>query len=97
MADLIQFADEATLRRALHENGFDHFEEKIGLAHQLAGESLYPIGVNMKIELALADYAAKVGNPVVARMMRMRKADLIQILAPDYPDLIATLTALGIM
>jgi hypothetical protein len=54
MDNLIHFADEATLLRALQDNGFDHFAEKTDLARQLAGESLHPLGVNMKIELALA-------------------------------------------
>ena len=54
MADsLIHFADEATLAKALHDNGFGHFDRKIGLTGQLAGTSLDPVGLNMVIDLAL--------------------------------------------
>lgn len=91
MDDLIHFGDEATLLRALLKSGFDHFAEKTDIARQLSGQSLYPVGVNMTIELALADYDAKLGNPMVSRLMRMRKKDLIQCLAPDYPDLVQTI------
>jgi hypothetical protein len=98
MADsLIHFAGEATLVRALQDEGFDHFQRKTGLARQLAGTSLDPVGLNMVIELALADFEARVENPVVTRLMRMSKARLIQAVAPDYPDLVATLTQLGAM
>lgn len=75
--------------------GQHYFAEKSGIAQDLAGKELYPVGVNLAVYLAIEDFAQYMGNPMAGRLMAMQAPDIVCALLKDHPEAIAELKASG--
>ena len=92
MQQLLKMPKESILNDRLQEQGFDHFMEKTGIVQRIAGRDLYPGGVVMAVELALADYDENLKKGMPAAMarqmsviMQMRKSQLLDAILGDIP------------
>src|SRR5258708_2297138 len=79
------------LAKRLCDKDFNHFLEQTKIADQLGGSKLHPLGVCVTVETALYDYSEYVKNPMVAKIMKMRKNQLIATLLEDSPEALVIL------
>jgi len=91
----IKMPNKAILEERLSKAGFDHFLEKTKIK-ELAGRDLYPLGVAIAVETALYDYNENLKQPMMARMMQLRKPQLLEVLLEDDPAALQELADAGI-
>lgn len=96
-AVLITLPEAKVLTARLQQAGFDDFIEKTDIVKNLAGQQKEALGVNMAVELALYDYNKYLENPMMARIMQMRKPQLIETLLQDSPDAVKELKDQGLL
>ena len=93
---ILKMPDATTLQKRLNEAGFEHFVEKTNIVKNLADEELYALGVAGEVETALYDYNENLQQPMIARMMQMRKPQLLEVLLADYPAALQKLADKGV-
>ena len=91
---LVTLPDAQTLTQRLNAKGFEELVAHTNIIAQLAGQELLGIGVNLKVELCLVDYARYIQTPIVIQIMRARKQDLLNVILADYPASIEELKAI---
>lgn len=84
------------LKQRLNDAGFTHFIEKTSIVKDLAGQQKEVLGVATSVDLALYDYSENLKNPMMARMMEMRKPQLLQALLQDHPAALKELADRGL-
>ena len=68
------------LTERLVANGFQHLAETTKIVTLLSGKELLPSGVELGIELALAEYGKRMQQqPEIMGMMQIRKPDLFEM------------------
>lgn len=85
------------LAKPFNDKGFQHFIEKTKIDKDLANRELYPLGVIMAIETHLYDYNEYLKNPMMSRLMQMRKPEIIDILLQNHPEAIRNLVNQGVL
>ena len=93
---ILKMPDATTLQKRLNEAGFEHFVEKTDIVKNLADRDLYPLGVAVSVETALYDYSEYLKQPMMARMMQMRKPQLLEVLLKDHPAALQELADEGV-
>lgn len=66
---LIIMPSEKELLKRLNSVGMGYFAEKTGIAAELAGKKLYPLGINMQVELAFHNFGESLKGQSHARVI----------------------------
>jgi hypothetical protein len=80
--------EASVLEKRLSEAGFDNFLKKPEIHKKLACKELYPLDVLMAVELALYDYAKDLDDPMISRIMNMRKPQLLKAILKDSTEVL---------
>jgi hypothetical protein len=92
---LYTMPDEAVLKKRLSYAGFDFFDKTTHLSKQLANQEKYCLVIAMTVEIALYNFEQAV-DPLTARLMYMRKSQLLEALLEDCPQCLKELEAKGL-
>lgn len=100
----ITMPNKAVLRERLKAINMDHFMEKTNILDVLADKKKAVLGVNIAMELAIADYrkyltqgpgASPATRPLLAAFL-MNKPLLIEALLKDHPEGLSALQEAGL-